>query len=159
MVYGKVLHTYLCHYPCYWCPDDGLMIITNVQNLEHIQHDKLEAWWNKHFHTNAQNRLTYHFLLPWHYHLDVCNARWVQTSGLTSLFNDVNKSNLTLCTVLNWWNLIVASTLQHRQMSNLIVWNCQLKTVLVENLVYKTILRINKHTWKLNLKFLGNLWQ
>ncbi len=38
----------------------------------------------------------------------------------------------------------------------LIVCNCQSTTVLVENLVYKTILRINKNTWKLNLKCLVN---
>ncbi len=95
-------------------------------------------------------------MLPWHYYLDVYNARWVKTCKLTSLFEHLNKSNSTLCTGLKQWNLRVASTLQHRHRSNLIVWNCQLKTVLVENLVYKIILRINKHTWKPNLKYLGN---
>ena len=50
-----------------------------------------------------------------------------------------------------------ARTLQHRQRPNLIVWNNELKTVLVENLIHKTILRIYKYTWKQNLKCLGNV--
>ena len=44
--------------------------------------------WNKYVHTNVPDRLTYHFLLPWHYCLDVYNARWVQTCGSTSLVNN-----------------------------------------------------------------------
>ncbi len=84
-------------------------------------------------------------------------AGWVQTCGLTSLFENVNISNLTLCTLMNQTNLRVASTLQHNWRSNMFVWNCQLKIVLVENLVCKAILRINKHTQKQYLKCLGNL--
>ncbi len=42
------------------------------------------------------------FLCLWHYYLHVYNKRPIQTFGLTSLFDDFNKSNLTLCTVLEW---------------------------------------------------------
>ncbi len=75
--------------------------------------------------------------LPWRYYLDDYNAQWVKTCGLTSLFGNLNKSKLTLCSVLSRWNLRVASILQSRQRSNFIVWHCPLKTVLVENLVIK----------------------
>ncbi len=109
----------------------GLMIFMNNQNLENIHHDKLKIWWNKNFPTNIQNWPTYHMLLPWHYYLDVYNVREVQTCGLTSLFDIFNKSNLTLFTVLDWWNLRVANTLQHRWRSNLIVWNNQFAIVLL----------------------------
>ena len=67
-------------------------------------------------------------ILPWHNDLAVYNARWVQTCRFDSLFGNIQKSNLTLCTVMNRWNLRVASTLHHRRRSILIVWNCQLKT-------------------------------
>ncbi len=60
----------------------------------------------------------------------------------------------TLCLKTQMW--VYHQYPQHRQRSNLIVWKCRLKTALVENLVYKTILRINKHSWKQNLKCLGN---
>ncbi len=55
--------------------------------------------------------------------------RIVPSSAFNSLIDNFNISNLTLCVVMNRWNLRVASTLQHRWRSNLIVWNWQLKTV------------------------------
>ncbi len=59
--------------------------------------------------------------LPSHYHLDVYNVSEVQTCWSTSLFDNFSKSNLTLCTVPNRWNLRMASNLHYRQRSNLIV--------------------------------------
>ncbi len=53
------------------------------------------------------------FLFLRHYYLHVYNKRSVQTFGLTSCFDDFNKSNLTLCAVINQWNLRVAGILQH----------------------------------------------
>ncbi len=48
---------------------------------------------------------------------------------LQQSMDNFNKSNLTLCPVMNQWNLRGASALQHRWRSNLIAWNCQLMTV------------------------------
>ncbi len=62
------------------------------------------------------------YLQWWHYNLAVYKTRWVQFCWLNSLFGNLQKSNLTLCTVINHLNLRVASTLHHRQRLNLILF-------------------------------------
>ncbi len=107
-----------------------LMISTNqIWHFVLCQTDKTWEWPVPYNTDKGQIWLFGIVNLPWHYYLHVNNARWVQTCWFDSLFDNFNKSNLTLCTVMNWWNLRVASTLHHIWRSILIVWNCQLKTM------------------------------
>ncbi len=64
-----------------------------------------------------------HIPLSWYHYLNGYNARWVQYCGSSSLINNFISLSLTLCAVLNQWNLKVGNTLQHRQRSILMVWN------------------------------------
>ncbi len=150
-------YTFTCVILWYWCPDDvnfcscwvGLMIFRNNQNIENIQKMKRIC-----LH-QCSELIDLPFLFQWHYYWDDYNAMWVPICGLTSLFEHFNITNLTPCTVMNWWNLRLANTLQHRWRLNSIVWNCQLKTVLVENFVNKTIWG---STLELSWEFCGSSW-
>ncbi len=137
-----------CVIPCYWCPDGvnicsywvGLKIFMSNQNhntfnMINFKQDEINIF---------APMFKIPFLLPC---LHVYNVRELQTCQLTHFFDDVNNSNLTFCTVLNWWNLRVASTLQHRQRSNLIVQNCQFAMTLLSRCLQcegSTNLWINK---------------
>ncbi len=57
------------------------------------------------------------------YFLNAYSSKWVQSCGSTSLPDNFNISNPILRTMMNRSNLRVASTLQHRQKSTLMVWN------------------------------------
>ncbi len=63
--------------------------------------------------------------------------RCIQTYVSTNHIENLNISNLTLGTVMNWQHLRVARTLQHWQRSNLIVWNFWWMTILVESHICK----------------------
>ncbi len=92
--------------------------------------------------------LTYHFLLTWHCNLDAYKWRWVQTCGSLKHIKFDTWYSVELEAPGGGLNHTTQTKVKFDCLEFSIEYSCHW-----ENLAFKTILRINKHTQTQNLKY------